>query len=130
MKARFMFRVWDKSNKEWAQDFTLSQDGNLLCDNGTTLFVPSEFVGMQCTGMKDKDGRYIYEGDYVEEEYPKFYDINKYETLSRIGHVYRAEVGFCIDWNEGYINFYKGFEGTLKVIGNIYENPEINLGLA
>ena len=81
---------------------------------------------MQFTGLKDKNGKEIYEGDIVQTK-------NKFDKV-----VQEREITFgeLVDYNEGYkikvgigFNIHnkdKGcFEYTEEVIGNIYENPNL-----
>ena len=80
----------------------------------------------QCTGLKDKNGTLIYEGDIVKIEY---YD---FEIKHRIGIVEWEDDGFCITYHNpkdtkvsgcSLVDIVNG--DKQEVIGNIYETPEL-----
>lgn len=89
------------------------------------------FSLMQWTGLKDKNGREIYEGDLVE-----FYDFwdeitgGHAEGKSRVGKVEYIGTGFFVtdikdEEYESDLFLLKINDDELEVIGNIYENPEL-----
>lgn len=92
-------------------------DGTDTEDNdiGYSYAVDPATVG-QYTGLTDKNGVKIFEGDIVE-----FVDIgDKY--IGKV--VFRKEdSGFVVRWNIVSVNMWMIEE--VKVIGNIYDNPEL-----
>jgi uncharacterized phage protein (TIGR01671 family) len=71
MDKRFQFRAWDKVDSVMWPYADVRIGGYTFVSPDTshdnTMFLrESEAIIMQCTGLTDKDGRDIYEGDIVE----------------------------------------------------------------
>ena len=81
-----------------------------------------EITLMQYTGLKDKNGKKIYEGDIVEwvEDYLGEGNILKYKSEVSFGG------GSFIISGSPLSEFYKDENSPFEVIGNIYKNPELD----
>ena len=110
------FRVWDKTSKEMV-NINRIDIGDGLCK--PTIFGDvfydywNDVELMQYTGIKDKNGKEIYEGDIVEYHYPSYDD---YFNL-------KVEYKRCAFFIGDFIIYNK--RNFIRVIGNIYENPEL-----
>lgn len=83
---------------------------------------PKQVDLMQYTGLKDKSGTDIYEGDIIQYAERYFYVV-KYEDAKFIGYHANNDWGKWGDiYKLGTIGFYKY---NYNVIGNIYQNPEL-----
>ena len=118
MNDRFKFRIWDKFCETWLTDFAINQDGKINKFFNSEEALKRRFVLMQSTGLKDKNGKLIYEGDIVE-------------VINCRGA--NAVVEFDIDLVMFKLKGEKFASSALQhirkdyfeVIGNIYENKEL-----
>lgn len=131
MEDRFKFRVWDKKIELWKGNYKDEQmpQCNLRCDTGEIEIINKDyarenFVIMQCTGLKDKNGKLIYEGDIVKKIDSNALGYYR-ERICEISwddnfHMY----GITTTLGDGY-GLYEYDSPQLEIIGNIYENSEL-----
>nr|DAN93707.1 MAG TPA: YopX protein [Caudoviricetes sp.] len=86
---------------------------------------PDEIKLMQSTGLHDKNGKEIFEGDIIRYNIDVV-DIKKHPTLG-FYTVLDGREGFFGDGMsiDDFEEDAKEFSKTAEIIGNIYENPEL-----
>lgn len=120
------FRAWMKSLK-WMCDVTnISFDSKFvdICQQGDTERYTEmsvefdEITLMQSTGLFDKNGKEIFERDIVKMAKDVYSEPTYYEVVRHYGGAYRLESKQhgCELWLR---------HTDCKVVGNIYENPEL-----
>lgn len=135
MNNRYLFRGKRKDNGEWVEgDLMQWSDGTIrICvengnDEKTATTVIPETVG-QCTGLTDKNGKLIFEGDILESRASE----NK-EDWKRWVAIF-SDGSFCFEREIPRKRRYKYEQNLLcadeielyglNVIGNICDNPEL-----
>lgn len=128
------FRAWDKTKQKMYlfDEIRINNEYNLLgfheksCSDYGELDIDEEnYDLMQFTGLLDKNGKEIWEGDIV---------INKYLNQNIVNKVIFNSASFYIDNNERprllgeFISDKDLVCYDLEIIGNIYENPELLKG--
>lgn len=102
------FRLWDDKLKKFDYDFRITSKGKeikYIQYQGDNYY---DCELMQYTGLKDKNGKEIYEGDIVI----RYYDYNSMSVVK---------------WDDALtisMPYYDSGD-DYEVIGNIYENPEL-----
>ena len=105
------FRAWDKEQAKMKKDFRFDEFNDV-----NDYFADNDFVFMQFTGLKDKNGKEIYEGDIL------------LLPDKELGEVFwgRRYVGFWVDLGEDFAETLEaGLAKSSEIIGNIYENKEL-----
>ena len=134
MGRQYKFRAWDKDNEvmfysedNQNNDFTfIAERGGLqfyYIDSSDFCLMDTNSILMQYTGLKDKNGVEIYEGDIVENaskdlKFQVVYEAPSFNRkwIDNTSKRYREHLTEPLAWNTYMI---------CEVIGNIYENPEL-----
>ncbi len=125
MNREIKFRIWDVENKEMLKvqelDFEPTFYGGRIAirpDQYNDYFDTEDMILMQYTGLHDKNGKEIYEGDIL-----KVY----YKGMSGVGYVEYdndyCEYKIIINTDKDYFSLWKSID--LEKIGNKYDNPEL-----
>lgn len=120
MQDRFQFRVWDKYTHE-----TPAEEMQFLCFNGCLVdsdgchHSPDDYIVEQCTGLKDKNGKLIFEGDLIKDKGEIKYQIMWKDA--RFVAVAIKEFDYMPDnlLNQKWLDIWK-----IEIIGNIHETKE------
>lgn len=131
MQRQIKFRVWDKSLNK----YVYTNNGYYICESemgGYKLVFnlndncwKGDYIIQQFTGLLDKNGKEIYEGDLLEineEDKPNYFE--------DYCHVWYAE--FSGSWTVSFNHFHSEtccdcsmVNRKYSVIGNIFENPDL-----
>lgn len=126
---RFRFRVWDEEEKKWA-DGLLNDgqgwlgvewfwDGGGIDSRGNAID-ESRFTIEQCTGIRDKNGRLIYEGDILdgtEDGFDNKLVVRWNKTFGGFTLENTRPRGICLNTLIAAT--------MMAILGNIHEHPEL-----
>lgn len=115
------FRAWDKERLEWEY---LPESGNIELGQteGETFFLEFDyerFIIEQFTGLYDKNGSGIYEGDVVK------YDAIRGKTCQITWDIELSRFIIMTKCKGDYAGLTTYNKSELEIIGNIHENPEL-----
>ena len=128
MNDRFRFRVWNTRTKKLREVAQITLDAR---QHGVTseisnmetchLVYQPHLVLEQCTGLKDKNGKLIYEGDIVQHDtaagpkcWPVLFKDGCFVLPYESGNAWLGKVIQNCPYDSGVV-----------VVGNIHENPEL-----
>lgn len=112
MNDRFRFRIWEIKEKRYNKYPPYGYQGGTF-----NMFSTDESLIEQCTGLKDKNGKLIYENDVVDLDDSETYAVIKWGEGDGCWRIRTEEKSIYT-----FDNLY-GYE--LTVIGNIHENADL-----
>lgn len=122
MQREIKFRAWDKSIEymDYRVRVTTEEDETTVdvLDGFTKWRKLDDFILMQFTGLHDKKGKPIYEGDIILRDGIKYLTVIYFDNTECQFATKSTKTGMCY-------GIGTGIEDELEVIGNIHDNPEL-----
>ena len=132
MEDRYLFKAKRVDNGEWVQGyyakgldvFTDCEEAHIIFEPNTMFYSSGETDGWykvdptticQCTGLKDKNGKLIWENDIVK--------INN--SKGNVLITFRDFEIICTIPNEKYYKHRLEYETEYEVVGSVFDNPEL-----
>lgn len=147
MNDRYLFKAKRTDNGEWVQGyyakgldvFTNCEEAHIIFEPNTMFYSSGETDGWykvdpsticQCIGLKNKNGKLIWENDIVKDIFGDTCAPIKYGSYQNCFDSTKTEhIGFYVDWLGKYAKRYRKDLGywinmvNAEVIGNIFDNP-------
>jgi uncharacterized phage protein (TIGR01671 family) len=137
MEDRYLYKAKRKDNGEWVQGYLYGIWEKRYILWGMTNDIPNMIevdpsTICQCTGLKDKNGKLIWENDIVKDLFSDACAQIKYGSYQSCFDSTKTEhVGFYVGWSGKYTKRYRKDLGywinmvNAEVIGNIFDNKEL-----
>ena len=122
------FRAWWKDTKRFldCDEWYMTCSGAKYLHYAVMPYKDDNFIIEQYTGIKDKNGKEIYEGDIVSEEFE--YGGEKTKTIWQVrwsDDECAFELHYVIGFKVDDCSLYADDEEDYEVIGNIHEHQEL-----
>lgn len=140
MEDRYLFKAKRLDNGEWVQGYLIYSFTGvpiIVTEYDHILMLVTRYevdlkTICQCTGLKDKNGKLIWENDIVKDLFSDACAQIKYGSYQSCFDSTKTEhVGFYVDWSGKCTKRYRKDLGywinmvNAEVIGNIFDDPEL-----
>lgn len=124
------FRAWDKRFSEFVEDFFVSEDGKIYKKSTNTGYgiaisreTSDKVILMQSTGLFDRNGKEIFEGDILAcETDDEVINVNVFWDEEHALFMFESKK---YNEQEPLAELVENNTYPFEIIGNIYENPEL-----
>lgn len=132
VKYRYLFKG-KTCNGKWVSGFLHCKENKWYISNKAGSPFAYEVrpdTICQCTGLKDKNGKLIWENDVIKYHFGNAYAQIRYGAYQSCFDNQKTEhIGFYVDWSESR-NYRKDLGYWInmvnaEVVGNIFDNPEL-----
>lgn len=127
------FRAWDSEKKKFVEHFFITDNG-LICNMGKPTSgynspIPvekSELILMQSTGLRDKNGKEIFEGDIlkVANNDSSWFEVVKYDHDKAMFISKEVNLKYEVPETPLY-DLFSPYLFKVEVIGNIWEDCDL-----
>jgi uncharacterized phage protein (TIGR01671 family) len=141
MNRQIKFRIWDKQQNQWYQpifkvyenkkyELLIDTSGEIIMRTMNDLkhesLFPDRFQIMQFTGLHDRNGKEIYEGDILKTERMTYSDSGEYIGMVEAhGEVIFTNGRYALHLSSGAMPDLHFGSSYHVVLGNRYEHPEL-----
>ena len=132
MEDRYLFKAKFDDSDRWVKGWLVKINDNYFiipgyaskisafCFSASNIIEVKKDTICQCTGLKDKNGKLIWENDIVKG---KYYDNGKsHRHIGQVKYIYEA---YKVVGVKQYTGYHAHLDGSYEVIGNIFDNKEL-----
>ena len=129
MNDRFKFRVWDVRKEQYLNTDNVFVDADGVCYHFDAMcerfdLMQYDVIVEQCTGLTDKNGKLIYEGDVVKKVFKDGSSMHKevyYDSVMCRWYLRYCSPGLHSTRQYLFWDFNSSIADKIEVIGNIHE---------